>query len=78
MLKKKVNVNGLRDILKRHRRGQGLVEFALILPIVLIAFFAIIEIARVYHAWVAVENGARFGVRYAITGELDETKWGDV
>jgi hypothetical protein len=58
------------------RRGQGLVEFAIILPIVLTAFFAIIELARVYHAWVAVENGARFGVRYAITGELDETKCG--
>ena len=74
MLKKKYRVSRLRDILKRYRRGQGLVEFALILPIVLTAFFAIIEIARVYHAWVAVENGARFGVRYAITGELDETK----
>jgi Flp pilus assembly protein TadG len=56
------------------RRGQGMVEFALILPIVLTAFFTIIELARLYHAWVAVENGARFGVRYAITGEFDESR----
>ena len=56
------------------RRGQGMVEFALILPIVLTAFFTIIELARLYHAWVAVENGARFGVRYAITGEFDDSR----
>ena len=53
--------------------GQGMVEFSIILPIVLTSFFTIIELARLYHAWVAVENGARFGVRYAITGELDTT-----
>lgn len=76
MLKNKLSKSGLSKLFKRARRGQGLVEFAIILPIVLTAFFAIIELARVYHAWVAVENGARFGVRYAITGEFDETKCG--
>ena len=53
-------------------RGQGLVEFALILPLMLLVLFTIIELARLLHAWVAVENGARFGVRYAVTGEFDE------
>jgi hypothetical protein len=76
MLKKKFDKFGISKNLKCKRSGQGLVEFALILPIVLVAFFTIIELARVYHAWVAVENGARFGVRYAITGELDESKCG--
>jgi len=52
-------------------RGQGLAEFALILPIVLFTIFVLIELARVLHAWIAVENGARFGVRYAVTGEFD-------
>ena len=52
-------------------RGQGLAEFALILPLVLFTIFVIIELARVLHAWIAVENGARFGVRYAITGEYE-------
>ena len=57
---------------KRHRwRGQGLVEFALILPLILLVLFTIIELARLLHAWVSVENGARFGVRYAVTGEYD-------
>ncbi len=54
----------------RHK-GQGLVEFALILPVLLLTLFVIIELARVLHAWMAIENGARFGVRYAVTGEYD-------
>ena len=52
-------------------KGQTLVEFALVLPIMLLLLFAIIEIARLLHAWVAIENGARFGVRYAVTGEYE-------
>ena len=44
-------------------RSQGLVEFALILPVLLLTIFVIIELARVMHAGLAVENGARFGVR---------------
>ena len=55
----------------RKYRAQGLVEFALILPVLLLVVFVIIELARVLHAWMAIENGARFGVRYAVTGEFD-------
>ena len=57
---------------RRRYRGQGLVEFALILPVMLLLLFVIIELARVLHAWLAIENGARFGVRYAVTGEFDD------
>ena len=57
----------------RHARrpGQGLVEFALILPILLLILFGIIEFARILQAWLSVENGSRFGVRYAVTGDYD-------
>ncbi|MFV2043858.1 MAG: TadE/TadG family type IV pilus assembly protein, partial [Anaerolineales bacterium] len=58
----------------RRERAQGLVEFALILPMMLLMIFVIIELARVLHAWLAVENGARFGVRYAVTGEFDDAQ----
>ena len=54
---------------RRRSRAQGLVEFALILPILMLLIFVIIEAARLLHAWLAIENGARFGVRYAVTGE---------
>ncbi len=56
---------------RRRFRGQTIVEFALVLPVMLLVIFVIIELARLLHAWLAVENGARFGVRYAVTGEYD-------
>jgi hypothetical protein len=52
-------------------RAQGLVEFAIVLPILMIAILSIIEFGRLFHAWLAVENGARFGIRYAVTGEYN-------
>ncbi|MEJ2013569.1 MAG: TadE/TadG family type IV pilus assembly protein [Anaerolineales bacterium] len=61
------------DQQRKRFRGQTLVEFALVLPILLLILFVIIELARLLHAWLAVENGARFGVRYAVTGEFDDT-----
>jgi hypothetical protein len=55
-------------------KAQGLAEFALILPVLLIVFFILIELARVLHAWLAVENGARQGIRFAVTMEYDPSK----
>ncbi|MBP7693530.1 MAG: pilus assembly protein, partial [Anaerolineales bacterium] len=52
--------------------GQGLVEFAVVLPILLALIFGIIEFARIFAAWLAVQNAARFGARYAITGRFDQ------
>lgn len=62
-----------RNTLTGKSRAQTLVEFALILPVLLVSLFVIIELARVLHAWLAVENGARVAVRYAVTGEYDST-----
>jgi hypothetical protein len=46
-------------------------EFALVLPVLLLTVFVIIELGRLLFAWLAVENGARFGVRYAVTGQAN-------
>lgn len=51
--------------------GQSFVEFALALPILLMLVFGIIEFGRMMQAWLALENGARFAVRYAVTGSYD-------
>ena len=48
-----------------------MVEFALALPVLLLLLFGVIEFARVFQAWLSVQNGARFGVRYAVTGEYN-------
>src|SRR5262245_44540589 len=51
--------------------GQGMVEFALTLPVLLLLIFGVIEFGRLLQAWLAIENAARFGVRYAATGKFD-------
>ncbi|MGQ0601396.1 MAG: PA14 domain-containing protein [Anaerolineales bacterium] len=52
--------------------GQGLIEFALVAPVLLALTFGIIEFARLFAAWLAIQNGARFAVRYAVTGQFDQ------
>jgi len=59
--------------LRRQGRGQAMVEFVIALPILLFVLFGIIEFARMIFAWMAVQNAARFGIRYAVTGAFDET-----
>ena len=49
-----------------------MVEFMIALPILLFIIFGIIEFSRLTFAWMAVQNSARFGIRYAVTGEFDE------
>ncbi len=46
---------------RRKSRGQGLVEFALILPIFLVLLSAAIDLGRLAYARIAVENAAREG-----------------
>src|SRR5437763_1012008 len=45
------------------RRGDALVEFVLLAPILLLILFGIFEVARVVDAWLVVENAAREGAR---------------
>ena len=49
-----------------------MVEFTLALPILLFVIFGLIEFARLTFAWMAVQNSARFSIRYAVTGEYNE------
>lgn len=49
--------------------GQGLVEFALILPLLLMLLLGIIEGARIAWAFVTVQEAAREAARYAVSGQ---------
>ena len=49
--------------------AQALVEFALIATVLLMLIFIVIESARILWAWNTVQNAAREGGRYAITGQ---------
>ena len=55
----------------RHRseeqRGQGLAEFALVIPVLLLLFGAGIDFSRVYNTWIDLEAGTRDAAEYAAT-----------
>jgi len=62
-----------REVLSQKRRrrrlewGQGIVEFALILPVLLLVIFLLIEGALLLQAYLAVQHAAREAARWAIT-----------
>jgi Flp pilus assembly protein TadG len=54
-------VAALRRHLKTRTRGQSLVELALILPVFMLFFAAVLDLGRIAAAQVAVQNAAREG-----------------
>lgn len=58
--------------LARGTDGQAIVELALVLPVVLMILFGITEFGRALHAYLAIQNAAREGVRLGITGAGDD------
>lgn len=57
---------------RRHSRGQSVVEFALVLPLLVILMIAIIDLARVYTTLLSVESAAREAADFASFGSQ---KW---
>jgi Flp pilus assembly protein TadG len=53
-------------------RGQGLVEMALITPLAVVCLFGIVEMGRLFHAWVTIQHAARTAARVAVTGQGEE------
>ena len=53
--------------LRRHRpsRGQGLVEFAIILPFLMLVLLMAADFGRVFFGWVGLANATRIGASYA-------------
>ena len=50
---------------QRREKGQSLVEFALILPLLLILLAGVIDVARLYYVYVVLTDAASEGVAYA-------------
>lgn len=46
--------------------GQELVEFALVLPLLLLLVFGAVDLGRLFHAYITISNAAREGARYGI------------
>jgi Flp pilus assembly protein TadG len=57
----------------RHERGQSLVEFAMVLPLLLVLLFGIVDFGRAFQSWISITNAAREGARVGTTGATATT-----
>ncbi len=49
---------------RKPTRGQGLVEFALVLPLLVLIIFGVLDLGRAFYSLIAITNAAREGARY--------------
>jgi Flp pilus assembly protein TadG len=47
--------------------GQELVEFAIVLPLLLLVAFGVLDLGRIFHSAITITNAAREGARYGMT-----------
>ena len=57
---------------QRSSRGQGLLEFALVIPLLLLLVMGIVEFGRVFAVYVNLFNAAREGARYGMVAASDK------
>lgn len=57
----------------RSEKGQSLVEFALVVPLLLVLLFGIIDFGRVFHVYLTLDHAGREAARAASIGKDDLT-----
>jgi len=55
----------------KNEKGQAMVEFALILPILLLLVMGIAEFGMIFNSYLSVQNATREGARIGIVGATD-------
>jgi len=56
----------------RKEEGQGLVEFALILMVLILVVFGVLDLGRVFHSLITITNASREGARYLTRHPIDK------
>ena len=64
--------------LRARRRGQALVEFALVLPIMLFLLVIAIDFGRLFYLNIGINNGAREGAAYGAANSTSPTSLTDI
>jgi Flp pilus assembly protein TadG len=62
--------------LREASRGQGLVEFALVLPVLVLILFALLDAGRGVLAYAELANASRVGARVAIINQSNDASCG--
>jgi Flp pilus assembly protein TadG len=63
----------LKKLIKNNK-GNSIVEFALILPILVMMVFGIFQFGIAYNNWIALTHAAREGARLAAVGQYEESR----
>ncbi|MDY7077963.1 MAG: TadE/TadG family type IV pilus assembly protein [Chloroflexota bacterium] len=58
----------------RKEKGQSLTELALVLPIMLIILAGLLDLGRLYYAYVSISDAAAEGAAYAAINPTDDTE----
>lgn len=53
------------------KRGQALVELALVLPLLILLLMGTIEFGRIFHSYLVITNASREGARAGVVGADD-------
>ena len=56
----------IKETLKSGRKGQELVEFAIVLPFLMLIVLGVLDLGRAFHAAIIITNVAREGARYGV------------
>ncbi len=57
--------NGSRRRRTGGARGQGLVEFALVAPVLLLILLLALDFGRAFYSWINLQNASRIGANFA-------------
>ncbi len=57
----------------KSEKGQSLVEFALVLPLLLMLLFGIVDFGRAFHAYLTIDHAGREAARAASIGKDNAT-----
>ncbi|MFZ7943942.1 TadE/TadG family type IV pilus assembly protein [Neobacillus sp. 19] len=57
----------------KSEKGQSLVEFALILPLLVMLLFGIVDFGRAFHAYLTIDHAGREAARAASIGKDNDT-----
>ncbi|KUO50534.1 MAG: hypothetical protein APF76_07760 [Desulfitibacter sp. BRH_c19] len=60
------------SIFRKNEKGQGLVSFALVLPILAMLIFGIIQFGFIFYSQITITSAAREGARMASVGKQDQ------
>lgn len=55
----------------KNEKGQALVEFAIVLPVLLMLVMGIVQFGMMQNSYLAIENASREGARAGIVGSTD-------